>query len=361
MRSLAAKEFVPAPTLPVVSRAVAAEAAVWVARLHGPDRSSEMERDCLAWQARSAEHRLAFERCTDVWQEVPRVTLGDAYAASPGTQAPAGTGPAPALGRNTRRRRWAAALAMAAVVALGTAALQRWPGRGLYSTGVGEQQVLLLDDGTRMSLNTATRVRVDLGARQRHVEVLAGEALFEVARDARRPFVVQAAGSEVVALGTVFGVRLTPQRRGGDAVAVTLVEGHVAVRAGQGRDGGVGAGAAAARRSILLEAGERARIAVPASGGGPAPPPQVDRPPIEQLLAWQRGEVVFDDVSLADAVAEMNRYSRTPLVLDVPASAGWRVSGQFRAGDSLGFAKAVAALHGLRVEPRRGGWALEPA
>ena len=59
---------------------IAAEASVWIARLHGPDRSLQMERECLAWQARSAAHRLAFERCTEVWEGVPGVRLADAYA-----------------------------------------------------------------------------------------------------------------------------------------------------------------------------------------------------------------------------------------------------------------------------------------
>ena len=88
-----------------------------------------------------------------------------------------------------------------------------WGDGDLYATKVGEQQLVVLDDGTRMTLNTDTRVRVEIGPDLRSVNVQAGEALFEVAKDPRRPFVVHVADSEVVALGTVFSVRLRGKRR----------------------------------------------------------------------------------------------------------------------------------------------------
>jgi len=330
---------VPTAAQPAVKPDVAAEAALWVARLHGPSRSPQMERDCLAWQARSAEHRLAFERCTEVWQEVPGVTLGDAYAA----RKSANEVDADARARRGRRH-WAVALSVG-VIAVAAVAFQYWQGRGAYSTGVGEQQMVLLDDGTRMSLNTATRVRVRLGSSQRRVSVEAGEALFEVAKDARRPFVVQAAGSEVVALGTVFSVRLAPEGSAGHALAVTLIEGHVTVSPVEGG----GAASARPESRLLLQPGERARLQETADGKLVAQP-AVDRPHIDQVVAWTRGEAVFDGASLADAVAEMNRYSRAPIVLGSGlAAARLKISGQFRTGDNLAFANAVATLHGLTV------------
>ena len=189
--------------LPVVTPEIAAEAAVWVTRLHGPDRSSRMERECLAWQARSAAHRMAFERCTDTWQDVARVTLST-YATA------ASKSPVP-VGRTARlpgRARWAVVLTV--LVSGGALVLQPWRDLETDSTGVGEQQMVVLRDGTRMSLNTATRVWVELASAQRTASVDSGEALFEVAKDAHRPFVVRAGGSEVVAVGTVFSVRLAP-------------------------------------------------------------------------------------------------------------------------------------------------------
>ncbi len=128
------------------------------------------------------------------------------------------------------RVRWVLAAALATAVA-GLVIFQPWRDVQVYATGVGKRQVVVLRDGTRMSLNTGTRVKAELTSTQRTVLVDGGEALFEVAKDAQRPFVVRAAGSEVVALGTVFSVRLTPDGAQGDnMLAVTLIEGTVTVR-----------------------------------------------------------------------------------------------------------------------------------
>ena len=332
--------------LPELTPAIVAEAAVWVARLHGPDRSSHMERDCLAWQARSAVHRLAFERCTDTWQDMAGITLSSyvtATRAARGRAADCGVW-------SPRRVRWSLALATVLLAAGGFAMLQPWRDIETYATGVGEQRVVVLQDGTRMSLNTATRVRVELASAQRSVRLEDGEALFEVAKDVHRPFVVRAAGSEVVALGTVFSVRLTPtSARVDDALAVTLIEGRVTVR--PVADGGEKS--AVPSRSLSLQPGERVSVSevVDSSGTGvQRVTTQVDRPRIEQVMAWKRNEAVFSDASLADAVAEMNRYSRMTIVLvGAGTMTGRRVSGVFRTRDNAGFARAVAAFRGLVV------------
>ncbi|WP_284620661.1 FecR family protein [Aquabacterium humicola] len=323
---------------------MAAEAAVWVARLHGPSRSRDMERECLAWQARSAAHRLAFERCTETWQDIPRISLSAAYSA--------GSGPSvssQAVGWRAHRR-LAAGLALGVfVLGSGVAVLvQHWRSAGVYATGVGEQRVVLLGDGTRMSLNTASRVRVDLGSSSRVVSVEdGGEVLFEVAKDARRPFVVRAGGSEIIALGTSFSVRVAETSSAErDSLAVTLLEGRVTVRTiAQGHE------RVAPASPVAMEPGERLTLV---KAGG-APKVVRDRPRADQLLAWRRSEAVFDDVSLSEAVEEMNRYSRTQIVLVGDPSAGARrVSGQFRTGDNLAFARAVAAVHGLALREQPG-------
>jgi transmembrane sensor len=330
---------------PAVTPDIAAEAAVWVARLHGPGRSKQMERECLAWQARSAAHREAFERCTETWQDVPRVTLASAYEtasgqASSGARSPWRSG---ALG-------WAFAFTVMAVV--GVAALQQWREAGTYGTGVGEQQLVVLEDGSRVSLNTDTRVRVALGKERRTVSVLTGEALFEVAKDAKRPFVVRVGGSEVEALGTVFAVRFSADESNDDeALAVTLIEGSVSV----GPASTWSAAGPAPGQRILMLPGERLRLAKAAAGTRREASPRLDRPNVQQAVAWKRNEVVFDDVSVEEAIAEMNRYSRTPVVLLDPSGlTDLRVSGLFRTGDNAGFARAVAALHGLKVQERAG-------
>ena len=327
---------------PRVTPEIAAEAAVWVTRLHGPDRCRQMEIECLAWQELSTAHRLAFERCTDTWQDVPGVSLANAFAAAEHTR------PAPDPFR-LGVVRWIAAMGLAAVVVLGFLGHGYWGDRSVFATGVGEQQLVVLEDGTRMSLNTGTRVRVDLGTTQRTVSVHEGEALFEVTEDRQRPFVVRVGGSEVVAIGTVFTVRLTPKGQGPEVLAVALMEGQVTVRPTDRAPG------LAPDSAVHMRAGERMRLTKVGGAALERVAPRVDRPNLQQLVAWKRNEAVFDDTSLSDAVVEINRYSRTPIVLlDAAGRENLRISGIYRTGDAAAFASAVAALHGLRLESRDG-------
>lgn len=336
---------------------IVAEASVWIARLHGPDRSPAMERACLAWQSRSAANRLAFERCTEVWEAVPQVKLSDAYASVSSAQGALneheGHSEHGAQGvqsdvRKGGRRLASVALLVAAALSAG-ALIQRWSAENSHVTGVGEREVLVLADGTRMSLNTATRVHVEMASGLRAVRIDAGEALFEVAKDPNRPFVVRAAATQVIAHGTVFSVRLpATEPVADDPLAVTLLEGSVSVRTGaQDRDD------ARAEKDVVLTPGDRLRLVSAANGSPGKVSLTVDRPAVDQVLAWTRSEVIFDNASLAQAVSEMNRYSRTPIVLVGGGElAHLRVSGLYRAGDSAGFAAAIAALHGLHSRQR---------
>ena len=360
---------------------IAAEAAVWIARLHGPSRTAAMERECRNWQARSAVHRLAFERCTEIWEAVPQVSLSDAYASA---ALPQRVGDLADRAARRSRRGWLGSglLVLTAVVGV---AFHGWHTEPTYLTDIGEQRSVVLADGTRLSLNTDTRVDVNLGSQERRVTVLGGEALFEIAKDARRPFVVRVAGSEVVARGTAFAVRFTASEVDGQrTLAVTLLQGQASVRPAKNasRDAALAnatarqpasagdPGAAELRRrdgdavlaparEVQLQPGERLRLAPSCDDADVRPTLTLDHPRLEQLTAWKRSEVVLDDMSLAEAIGEMNRYSTAPLVLEGEASlARLRVSGTYRAGDSAGFARAVAALHGLRVMERPGRLAL---
>jgi transmembrane sensor len=91
-----------------------------------------------------------------------------------------------------------------------------------------------------------------------------------------------------------------------------------------------------------MTAGERLRVAKGASAS-------VDAPRVDAVTAWRRGEVMLDDTPLSDAIAEMNRYSKTPLIIDGSSTATLRVSGIYHTGDSEGFAQTVAQLYGLQV------------
>jgi len=318
-----------------------------------------MERECRAWQAHSAAHRLAFERCTDLWMEsagvnreaVSRTQAPDMYTALPTDSLTFENE------HRSRSRPWFWAFALGA----GLAASMLWlaPRRGIdtYETGVGEQRMVVLQDGTRLSLNTSTRVGVAMSSTERGVTVQGGEALFEVAKDLSRPFVVRAAGTDITATGTAFAVRLKPSGGGRDGLDVMLVEGQVVVRDAPGE-------AVALVQPVVMMAGERLRVQgdrrSPGAASSEREPLRRDRPQVDQVLAWKRGEAVFDNVALVEALAEMNRYSATPIVFEAGRTgmAELRVSGVFKTGDNLSFAHAVASLHGLAVREGKERWEL---
>lgn len=300
------------------SDAVRAEAAAWVARLHSSGRSRALEAGLRKWLAADPAHARAFEIATEAWEiggsirsaAVPRM-------ADPFMEVSSRT----RVG--TRHLAMAAAVLIVLVGALFYLKQQTTP----ISTAVGEQRMLTLTDGTRIFLNTDTRLFVREDASQRRVQLESGEALFDVAKDPHRPFVVTAGDQEVVAHGTAFVVRRDTQK-----LTVTLMEGKVTVSPVSEQ----------ARAETVLAPGQRLTLASPK-------PPQLDEPAIEEVTAWRRGEVILDKTRLQDAVAEMNRYNAVKLVIDDPQAADIRVSGIFRAGDSVRFAQAVGETYGLVI------------
>lgn len=235
-------------------------------------------------------------------------------------------------------------------------AMALWP-NGTYSTGVGEQRLVVLADGSRVTLNTSTDIRVKLTDALRAVTVERGEALFEVQKDSSRPFVVSVSDAKVVATGTAFLVRSEPPAAvGSDAFDVTLLEGQVIV------ERATSSVQSALASAVVMSPGQRLRVG-PAVGQ-PQPTAsagaRLDRPQLDRVLAWKRGVAVLENATLAEAVAEMNRYGRVPIRLgDTAAVKALRVSGIYRTGDNEAFAQALANLHGLVVKHSSRGLELE--
>jgi transmembrane sensor len=337
----------PDSQVPRSARRVArAEAAAWIVRLHGPHRSPELEAGFRDWLAADPENGRQFERVTEVWDAgstipaagVPRMTRWQGIQSS---------------------HRWALAAMLLLVLGLGAWGLNDLWLNPVYATRLGEQRLVRLDDGSRIALNSDTRIRVSCCDPERRVRLERGEAYFEVARDITRPFIVTAGDRQVTALGTAFVVRHEATR-----TTVTLVEGKVAVSgpadgegpsATSGNAVGVsavrdeqGVGATDLGAAIVLSPGQRLTFS------GRRAKAQLDEPLIEAVTAWRRGEVMLDRTTLADAVAEMNRYDDRVLVIDDPGVAVLRISGIYHAGDSEGFAQTVAKLYGLHVVQQSG-------
>jgi transmembrane sensor len=241
-----------------------------------------------------------------------------------------------------------AVLATLAVAVLAITGTVYWLHSDVTTTGIGEFRTLALEDGTRVHMNADTRLIVRYGKALRQVQLVSGEALFEVTHNPERPFIVTVNGHRIRDIGTEFDV-LSERNR----LAVTLLQGKVTVSSVTG--GAVSSprpslpvGTLSVRRqAIMLSPGERLTFTADQM-------PQIDRPSLDLVTAWERGQVVLDDTPLAEAVAEMNRYSSRRIVISSTMHS-IRVSGVFEAGDSASFAAAVAREYDLNESTRSGG------
>jgi transmembrane sensor len=319
------------------SAAARADAAVWVARLHGPNRTKEVEAGLRRWLADDPQHPAAFDMMTETWEKSARLRRRPIEKVASWE----------AVGFRLRFSYAASAIISTAVVAvIGTLFYLH---TDVIATGVGEFRTLTLQDGTRVFMDSSTRLSVHYEKAQRQVRLESGEAFFEVTKNPRRPFIVRASGHLIRDLGTEFDVRSDAQ-----GLSVTLVEGKVTVSPiSAGPNGGAlrdtpGSPSVPAPlppeqpRAFALSAGERLTFT-------PTGVSRIDHPALAIVTAWQRGQVVLDNTSLADAVSEMNRYSHQKIVIQGAAASAIRVSGVFQAGDSQNFAAAVARTYHMKA------------
>ncbi len=175
---------------------------------------------------------------------------------------------------------------------------------GLYETARAEQREIALDDGSRIHLNSTSSVDVRYSTEVRAVELNNGEGVFDVSRDAQRPFVVAAADAEVVAIGTQFGVKVE-----GDAVTVTVLEGAVAVfnRPAPGV-ATVRATSRADQEPTLLYANDQITL----SNGVMTPVESVNA---AVATAWREGKLIYDATPLRQVVAELSQYAPIDLAV----------------------------------------------
>lgn len=201
------------------------------------------------------------------------------------------------------------------------------PSASIYKTKVGEQRTLVLADGSRVTLNTASEIFVDYRQGERIVRLARGQALFDVAHARDRPFSVVVAGRKVTALGTVFEVRLDKDR-----LKVTLVRGKVRV------DEEADAKAGATPKPLAILAPGQQFVSVGALA------PIVEGVDVEKELLWRRSLIEFENETVASAVAELNRYTSTQIVVSDSDVAAMRMSGIVKTGDAAEFTELVGAM-----------------
>lgn len=221
-------------------------------------------------------------------------------------------------------RHFAAAASVAVTLAVaGTVAWLQGYRVPTYETSVGEQRLITLHDGSTVELNSRSRLRVRFTEQERTVDLLEGQALFKVAKNPARPFIVHSGVTSARAVGTQFDVYRMPDR-----TVVTVLEGRVAVSNALHAPGSpagqpaAATGTSEASTPVLLVAGEQ--ISVTARVIADPQPANV-----EAATAWTQQKLIFSATPLREVVAEFNRYNRVRLVIDDHELDDFHVSGVF--------------------------------
>ncbi len=267
-------------------------------------------------------HGVAFARAEASWEVAARLRAAPPALAPESVAGPAGRLEA-LLGRRSIFR---ALIAASLIASIATVAVEKATAIDRYRTVVGERRIVRLADGTRIHLNTASAIEVTLKTGTRFVRLLQGEALFDVAHDASRPFLVDARGARFRVLGTAFDIRIRQQ-----LVELTVTRGAVGV---------YDAGTAPHR----IEAGRGAAIRA-----GVIAPTGLDPAEVQQRTAWQDGVIELDGDTLPQAIEEFNRYRTRPLVIGDPRLESLRVGGRFATHDSAMFVAALEASFNVRA------------
>lgn len=312
-----------------------AEAADWVVRLDGRTPTIAEQHALEEWLDKDVRHVGAYARARAVYMRFDRMRAATNAARPEVATAPTGFKP-------TRRKMllWATGGTLAA--ALSGLTLLRHAAVQDYSTRIGEMRRESLPDGSSITLNTGTTLAVKYTERLREVKLLCGEVLIEAAADPLRMFKVDVLGTSITTAAAAFAVRVLKH----EGMQVMVQQGQVQVLEPSVR-----------AKVVTLPANTLALppVAVgPQDTDAPLVAERIDPAEVERRLAWQRGQLSFEDVTLDYALQEFSRYSAVRVVIDDPSIANLKVVGLYSSSDPIGFARAVSVSLGLRLEVRDG-------
>jgi transmembrane sensor len=298
-------------------------AALWIARRGTSDWDTAAFE---AWLARSSSHRVAYYRLNAAWEETGRLA---ALRTPPGRLVDESR---PAHLRSARR--WtrprlvalAASFVLVIVAAAVTLVVKELSEPARFATRIGALEIVPLEDGSRVTLNTNSVVRVSLNRRERLINLDHGEVYFEVAHDTKRPFIVHAGGQQIVAVGTQFSVRHDAPNTD---IQIIVTQGTVRLEP-----------------TVLLPAGSIAMVHADSVTVRHATPSD-----LEQRLSWRAGELTFRDTPLSEAVAEFNRYNPRRIVIQDPSIADLKLGGVFRSTNQAAFIDLLTQGFPVRANP----------
>lgn len=325
--------------------AVEAAAAQWLARCDRVLTPSEQDA-YLEWLRAHPDHAAAVARLRQSWARLDQLGCWrPTHSATPN----------PDLLAPARRARWRplGVLAMAAMVAI--AGILIWNTRQVPAVESRVAKILpgperlALEDGSLVELNAGAVVEVLMAPGERRVRLVRGEALFSVAKDPQRPFIVDTDGCEVRAVGTAFAVR-----QQADGLAVLVTEGEVRLVQATVGEAGRHSGATLVPR---LTAGQEAIVSTAGPAGGFPGISVRDLGPaeVDAALAWRGIRLEFDDMPLRDVIMEFNRYNTRQLIIHNEATGAVLVGGSFRADNLDAFVRLLDSGFDVVAEPEGDG------
>jgi transmembrane sensor len=326
---------------------IESEAANWLIRLEG-DPSPQVRANFDAWLAADPRHHAAFIRLEKTWSRTDILKRLRPLDGAIDEQVLDKFGAPTPIFDPQKKKTKTPLLAVAAVLMVVAVGAIAWifvsrSGWQVYETEFGGFQRVALADGSTAMLNTNSRIRARMSSGRREIVLDRGEALFTVAHDTRRPFDVTAGDTVVRAVGTAFSVRLRDQKE----VDVIVTEGRVAIDPPDDSLDSKLPQPVALPTMSTLAAGETVSVKAHRLKVRKIVDEDVTR-----KLAWTQGRIWFDRVTLAEAIAEFNRYNRRQLVIDDPAIAELHIGGAFGATDVDSFVAALQTF-GIRAVTTR--------
>jgi transmembrane sensor len=330
------------------SASITEQASHWCILLNGGNATRADKRAFAEWVCRSPERVEAYIQAARLtkalrskklrWPDTPLDILIREAKDKPSDVvslfAPAHSQALPRAGQARRRSQVISAIATAVLVVIGcTWSYLTGPQR--YATAIGEQRSVVLNDGSVVTLNTSTAIHVKMTKSVRTIQLLAGEALFQVAHDKGRPFDVVAGSTTVRAIGTQFNVN-----RRSNGTIVTVIEGKVSVGSGSSSPAG---NSPDTSNAIPLSAGEEVTIS-------PRIKPHATAANMATAAAWTQRRLVFEHRPLGEVAEEFNRYNPREIRIQSAELSSREVTGVFQANDPNSFLDFVAKIPGVRIE-----------
>jgi transmembrane sensor len=406
------------PLSPQSNHQILEEASDWFVDFRVGDVDGAARERFDEWLRRSPEHIRAYMEIAKIYVELPSlppgkievehliayahsdgnvVSFNNATAAQPtGAVSMAAAPPRdPGTGRAGRRpwmrRRFLATAACALTILLASGVWWRTERFPIYATDIGERRSITLVDGSTVDLNARSRIRIEFTSAERHVELLEGQALFQVAKDKRRPFIVQSGAASIRAVGTQFDVY-----RKSSGTTVTVLEGRVAVysmvrhetapnsadtpsqkmepqrvppndphlepraqdRSSQTHSlsGHPTSGSApllpAEPSGLAPDSGGTAAVFVGAGEQVTVTPEIIAAPQQADIVAttaWMQRRLIFDGARLSDVVDEFNRYNKRQLVIEAAKLSDFHVSGVYSSTDPASLIRFLREQPGVKI------------